>query len=58
MAKVFKAVDTKSAEEIEYEEARAPLAEAEGDAKARKQIHDHRLRMMLESRDAYLNTKK
>lgn len=58
MAKVLKAVETKSAEEIEYEEARTPLAEAAGDAKARKQIHDHRLRMMLESRDAYLNTKK
>lgn len=55
---MLKAVETKSAEEIEYEEARGPLAEAVGDAKARKQIHDHRLGMMLESRDAYLNTKK
>lgn len=55
---MLKAVEAKSKEEIEHEHLREPLVEAVGDARVRKQIHDHRLGTMLQSRDAYLKTKK
>ncbi|CAN0183838.1 unnamed protein product, partial [Pylaiella littoralis] len=56
--KVLKALETKSKEEIEHERARQPLVEAVGDARVRKQIHDHRLGKLLQSRDNYAKTKK
>eukprot|EP00903_Cladosiphon_okamuranus_P012352 g11581.t1 len=56
--KVLKALETKSKEEIEHERAREPLVEAVGDARVRKQIHDHRLGTLLQSRDTYAKTKK
>lgn len=55
---VLKAVETKSKEEIEHERNREPLVVAVGDARVRKQIHDHRLGTLLQSRDTYLKTKK
>lgn len=55
---VLKALETKSKEEIEHERAREPLVEAIGDARVRKQIHDHRLGTLLQSRDTYAKTKK
>lgn len=55
---VLKAVETKSKEEIEHERAREPLVEAVGDARVRKQIHDHRLGTLLQKRDTYIKTKK
>lgn len=55
---VLKALETKSKEEIEHERAREPLVEAIGDARVRKQIHDHRLGTLLQSRETYAKTKK
>lgn len=55
---VLKAVETKSKEEIEHERLREPLVEAVGDAKVRKQIHDHRLGTLIQSRDNYNKTKR
>lgn len=55
---MLKAVEAKSKEELDHERAREPLAEAVGDARVRKQIHDHRLGTLLQSRDAYMKTKK
>eukprot|EP00752_Nemacystus_decipiens_P012187 g10805.t1 len=56
--RVLKALETKSKEEIEHERAREPFVEAIGDARVRKQIHDHRLGTLLQSRDTYVKTKK
>ncbi|CAM9352028.1 unnamed protein product, partial [Ectocarpus sp. 13 AM-2016] len=56
--KVLKALETKSKEEIEHERAREPLVEDVGDASVRKQIHDHRLGTLLQSRDNYAKTKE
>ncbi|CAM9247576.1 unnamed protein product, partial [Ectocarpus fasciculatus] len=56
--KVLKALETKSKEEIEHERARQPLVEDVGDARVRKQIHDHRLGTLLQSRDNYAKTKE
>ncbi|CAM9508710.1 unnamed protein product [Discosporangium mesarthrocarpum] len=56
--KVRKAIETRSREEIEHERARQPLVDAVGDARGRKQIHDHRLGTLAQSRDGYLKTKK
>lgn len=58
VCQVLKAVETKSKEEIEHERNREPLMVAVGDARVRKQIHDHRLGTLLQSRDTYLKTKK
>lgn len=55
---VLKALETKSKEEIEHDRAREPLVEAIGDARVRKQIHDHRLGTLLQSRETYAKTKK
>lgn len=55
---VLKALETKSKEEIEHERVREPLLVAVGDARVRKQIHDHRLGTLLQSRDTYAKTKK
>lgn len=55
---MLKALETKSKEEIEHERTRQPLVEAVGDARVRKQIHDHRLGTLLQSRDTYAKTKK
>lgn len=55
---VLKALKTKSKEEIEHERAREPLVEDVGDARVRKQIHDHRLGTLLQSRDNYAKTKE
>lgn len=51
-------METKSKEEIEHEAVREPLVEAVGDARVRKQIHDHRLGILLQSRHGYINTKR
>ncbi|CAB1113909.1 unnamed protein product [Ectocarpus sp. CCAP 1310/34] len=56
--KVLKALETKSKEEIEHERAREPLVEDVGNARVRKQIHDHRLGTLLQSRDNYAKTKE
>ncbi|CAM9209213.1 unnamed protein product [Ectocarpus sp. 4 AP-2014] len=56
--KVLKALETKSKEEIEHDRAREPLVEDVGDARVRKQIHDHRLGTLLQSRDNYAKTKE
>lgn len=56
--KVLRAVETKSKDEIEHERARVPLVEAVGDARVRKQIHDHRLGTLLQARDTYMKEKK
>ncbi|CAM9264298.1 unnamed protein product, partial [Ectocarpus sp. 12 AP-2014] len=56
--KVLKALETRSKEEIEHERAREPLVEDVGDARVRKQIHDHRLGTLLQSRDNYAKTKE
>ena len=55
---VLRAVGTKSKDEIEHERAREPLVEAVGDAWVRKQIHDHRLGTLLQTRDTYMKDKK
>lgn len=55
---VLRAVETKSKDEIEHERAREPLVEAVGDARVRKQIHDHRLGTLLQARDTYMKEKK
>lgn len=55
---VLKAVETKSKEEIEHEQAREPHIQAVADARVRKQIHDHRLGTLVQSRGAYMKTKK
>ncbi|CAM9135050.1 unnamed protein product [Scytosiphon promiscuus] len=56
--KVLKALEMKSKEELEHEREREPLLQAVGDARVRKQIHDHRLGTILQSRDTYAKTKK
>ncbi|CAM9226721.1 unnamed protein product, partial [Choristocarpus tenellus] len=56
--KVRKAIETKSYEEIEHERARQPLLDTVGDARVRKQVHDHRLGTLAQRRDSYFKTKK
>ena len=55
---MLKAVETKSREEMEHERERESFLDAIGDARVRKQIHDHRLGTLVQSRDDYIKAKR